>query len=211
MSTINKKSRKPYRILTDVKNKIWDEIHFLTDAKSVDAADGTNLETKVGAIKGITSSPNVTEGGYAVDAAALNSRLGNQEFGFDSDGNFAHRAVGADTWLPFKSGGAAIKLGSDAGTYDIKSVYPDYVNLTDRNFAYTVSSITAKSEIGPAFNFPPSNSVGAAVGISYHADTGILTVSNAGGTNTRYDSASKTYNKVTASAKVTGVWLVVSE
>ncbi len=104
MSTINKKSRKPYRILTDVKNKIWDELHFLTDAKSVDAADGIDLETKVGAIRGITSSPNVTESGYAVDAAALNTRLGNQEFGFDSDGNFARREVGADTWVPFKNG-----------------------------------------------------------------------------------------------------------
>ncbi len=102
MSTINKKSRKPYRILTDVKNKIWDEIHFLTDARSVDAADGADLETKVGAIKGITSSSSVTEAGYAVDAAALNSRLGNQEFGFDSDGKFAHREAGADTWVPFK-------------------------------------------------------------------------------------------------------------
>lgn len=101
MSTINKKSRKPYRILTDVKNKVWDELHFLTDAKSVDAADGKDLETKVGAIRGITSSSNVTESGYAVDAAALNTRLGNQEFGFDSDGNFARREVGADTWIPF--------------------------------------------------------------------------------------------------------------
>ncbi len=103
MSTINKKSRKPYRVLTDVKNKIWDEIHFLTDARSVDAADGADLETKVGAIKGITSSSSVTEAGYAVDAAALNSRLGNQEFGFDSDGKFAHREAGADTWVPFNN------------------------------------------------------------------------------------------------------------
>lgn len=50
--------KKAYRILTDVKNRVWNKIAFWTTADSVDANDGKNLQTKVGAIDGITSDIN---------------------------------------------------------------------------------------------------------------------------------------------------------
>ena len=34
----------------------------------------------------------------------LNSNLGGEEFGYNDNGDFCHRQVGADTWLPFKKG-----------------------------------------------------------------------------------------------------------
>lgn len=71
----NIKSRKYYRVHNGTD---WDRMHFVTDANSVDANDGDNMETKVGAFKGITTSTNVTEEGYAADAttvAALNDSL----------------------------------------------------------------------------------------------------------------------------------------
>ena len=75
----NIKNRKIYRICSDAANKVWDRINFLTSATSVDAEDGDNLEIKVGAIKGITTSTSVTEEGYAADAktvSELNDSLG---------------------------------------------------------------------------------------------------------------------------------------
>ena len=54
----NIKSGKYYRVFNGTD---WDRMHFVTDANSVDANDGDNMETKVGAIKGITTSTEVTE------------------------------------------------------------------------------------------------------------------------------------------------------
>ena len=54
---------------------MWERIYFLTNARSVDADDGDNLETKVGAIKGITTSTTVTEEGWAADAKTVNERI----------------------------------------------------------------------------------------------------------------------------------------
>lgn len=51
------KDRKEYRIW-NVADKVWHRLNILTNAKSVDAADGKNLQTKVGAIDGITSDVN---------------------------------------------------------------------------------------------------------------------------------------------------------
>lgn len=77
MAEIVTKERVSYRIWDKVNSK-WNELKFKTNANSVDANDGDNMETKVGAIKGITTSTDVTEEGYAADAttvAALNSNL----------------------------------------------------------------------------------------------------------------------------------------
>ncbi len=75
MATENIRDRKIYRILVDEVNKVWDRLNFLTNARSVDADDGENLETKVGAIKGITTSTTVTENGWAADAKSMNNRI----------------------------------------------------------------------------------------------------------------------------------------
>ena len=98
----NIKSRKYYRMYNGTE---WDRMHFVTDANSVDANDGDTMETKVGAIKGITTSTSVTEEGYAADAtvvAALNESLGGVQLGIDGEGNRGY--FGADdSFIPFKS------------------------------------------------------------------------------------------------------------
>ena len=75
MASENIVERKIYRVLIDQLNKVWERVYFLTNAKSVDAEDGENLETKVGAIKGITTSTTVTENGWAMDAKTVNETL----------------------------------------------------------------------------------------------------------------------------------------
>lgn len=70
MATITTKERVPYRIWDKVNSK-WNELKFKTSANSVDAEDGDTLETKVGAIKGITTSTNVTTTGFAADASVV--------------------------------------------------------------------------------------------------------------------------------------------
>lgn len=102
------KERKIYRILTNSASKAWDKIAFWTTAKSVDAADGNNLETKVGAIKGITTSTNTTTTGYAADATViknLNDSLGGYKF-TTKDGKIAYykASAGADSATPFNGG-----------------------------------------------------------------------------------------------------------
>ena len=112
----NIKSRKYYRVHN---GESWDRMHFVTDANSVDANDGDTMETKVGAFKGITTSTNVTEEGYAADAttvAALNDSLGGLSFGVDSEGNYGYykydEPVGADTLVPFKGLANIVDNGS---------------------------------------------------------------------------------------------------
>lgn len=103
MSNESIKSRKYYRVHN---GESWDRMHFVTDANSVDANDGDNMETKVGAIKGITTSTEVTEEGYAADAttvAALNSSLGGFEFYTDEQGKAYYKPMGADAGIPFNN------------------------------------------------------------------------------------------------------------
>lgn len=71
MSSIVNKERIPYKIWNTV-NKVWDQLFFITNAKSVDAADGKTLETKVGVINGITSDINCEDRTVAASAAMVN-------------------------------------------------------------------------------------------------------------------------------------------
>lgn len=68
---------KKYRVLTDAENDAYDRVSFWTKAEDVETADGSNIEEKLGAIKGITSSTSVTETGYAADASTV-SNLANE-------------------------------------------------------------------------------------------------------------------------------------
>lgn len=68
MSIINPVSGKHYRILRDATNKIWDEISFVNLAQDTIANDGLDLETKVGAIKGLVTSVQ-SQPGYVMDAS----------------------------------------------------------------------------------------------------------------------------------------------
>ncbi len=71
---------KSYRVKS--KNGNWLKKSWLTRAKSILFGDGTditnNAENNLGAIKGLTTSTNVTDHGYVVDATVvsdLNSKI----------------------------------------------------------------------------------------------------------------------------------------
>ena len=69
--------RKVYRIMADITNKLWHKIAWWTTANSVDAEDGRSLETKVGAINGITDSLTSTSSNIAASAKAVNTLNSN--------------------------------------------------------------------------------------------------------------------------------------
>lgn len=73
---------KKFRRLIDIATNKWRRYSFWNKAKDTECEDGTDVETKVGAIKGITTSTNVSETGYAADAktvSEINQSLGNEE------------------------------------------------------------------------------------------------------------------------------------
>lgn len=94
-----------FNVCTDETNKTFETIYFHTDGEDVEFNDGDDAETKVGAIKGITSDLNTTTEGYAADmttVAKINSSLGGLKFGTDGDGNYGY--YGADgSLIPFSS------------------------------------------------------------------------------------------------------------
>lgn len=80
-----------------------------SNANTVEADDGKNMQTKVGAINGITSSTTANSTDIAASANLVNTRcnelsniLGGLSFGQDADGNWGYKAGGADTVTPFK-------------------------------------------------------------------------------------------------------------
>lgn len=62
---------RKFRKLLDEATKLWQRISFWTKATDVEFDDGQTAESKMGAIKGITTDLNVTETGYAADATML--------------------------------------------------------------------------------------------------------------------------------------------
>lgn len=69
-----------YRQCVDKDNKKWERYGLWNRGKDTECEDGNTVETKVGAIKGITTSTNVSETGYAADAktvSELNQSLAN--------------------------------------------------------------------------------------------------------------------------------------
>ena len=80
-----------------------------SNANTVEADDGKNMQTKVGAINGITSSTTANSTDIAASANLVNTRcnelsnnLGGLSFGQDADGNWGYKTGGADTVIPFK-------------------------------------------------------------------------------------------------------------
>lgn len=98
---------KKFRRLIDIATNKWRRYSFWNKAKDTECEDGTDVETKVGAIKGITTSTNVSETGYAADAktvSEINQSLTNINtyVGKDKKLHFVDSS-GADTVLPFNS------------------------------------------------------------------------------------------------------------
>lgn len=96
-----------YRQCVDKDNKKWERYGLWNRGKDTECEDGNTVETKVGAIKGITTSTNVSETGYAADAKTVSEikqslANGKIKFGIDSSGNYGYIKDGADTVIPFK-------------------------------------------------------------------------------------------------------------
>ena len=80
-----------------------------SNANTVEADDGKNMQTKVGAINGITSSTTANSTDIAASANLVNTRcnelsnnFGGLSFGQDADGNWGFKIGGADPVVPFK-------------------------------------------------------------------------------------------------------------
>lgn len=102
---------RKFRKLLDEATKLWQRISFWTKATDVEFDDGQTAESKMGAIKGITTDLNVTETGYAADATMLTQLYSDitapdeTVFLFDyQNGKYGYNLSperGADTFFPF--------------------------------------------------------------------------------------------------------------
>ena len=111
-----------YRVLSDAAQQIWDRISFWSKASDTEANDGIDLETKVGAINGITDDLSCEDSSIAASSVAvnrLNESLGGLSFGYDSaSGKYGYWKKEADTevFVPFKSGGLTENREKISGT-----------------------------------------------------------------------------------------------
>lgn len=205
MASENIKERKIYRVLIDELNRVWERIYFLTNARSVDADDGENLETKVGAIKGITTSTTVTENGWAADAKMVNESINTLKKSVSDGKSSIASAITAkgvttaadatyDTMAAniraiqnsLKRVTIAAGVAKGTHTFNIAQSYPSiYKNLTVNNFAMVNVKgnwymPTFKASSGGTYNANTTVSES----LSYDAQTGILTYN---GQESRYN------------------------
>ena len=79
---------KKYKILADANNKVWHVISFISQAVDVFFSNGSNAQTTLGSITGISDSLTSTSSNVAASAASvkalndkiteLSSNLGNK-------------------------------------------------------------------------------------------------------------------------------------
>lgn len=150
-----------FRRCTDAANKVWQRISFWHKASDCEFDDNKNAQTKVGAIKGITTSTSVTETGYAADMTTvknlqtqideLNSNLGEVYY-----------------------------LGTST-SYNLATLLPniDYAKLTADNFIVSVNSMPSvrTNTWTNGECHPYARATGLSVSKSYNKDTGKLSIS----------------------------------
>lgn len=152
MASENIKERKIYRVLVDELNRVWERIYFLTNAKSVDAEDGENLETKVGAIKGITTSTTVTENGWAMDAKTVNETL----TGINTEMSALKKSV-ADaknaiaSALTSKGVTTSADASFDTIIANLNKINTGYKGQSANNIGYKDITYTAKNRSGDSY------------------------------------------------------------
>ena len=73
----------------------YEQLSYKTSSQTVDFDDGKTAETKLGAIKGITTSTSVTETGYAADAKTV-SEINQSLESFNVD-NLSYKDLAVDT------------------------------------------------------------------------------------------------------------------
>lgn len=194
MATINHVSGKSYRVCTDADNDVYDELSFETDASDVNFTDGTDAESSLGQIKGITS--DVT--GEAEDIAASIKVVNNinrslPTFIYDeSTGKITGYTTtigGADSVFPF-SGGTIYNLGVGR-SFNIATIVgsENVSNYTNDNFiAVPTGSSINKSPMQTvgSSDYPSATATLSSGSITYDASTGTVTVSGFILTATQY-------------------------
>lgn len=159
-----------------------------TSANTVEADDKRTIQTKVGAINGISSSETANSAEIAASTALTNKMngtinnlsrdLGGLSFGQDADGNWGYKIGGADTVTPFKTepfvydfSDGTFNLSDSSKPYYVK----DYKKLTKQNFHGSCSwSCYEYFHHTDTADHEHRNSGG--ISFTYSSDTGILTV-----------------------------------
>lgn len=137
----------------------------------------------------------------------LNQDLAKGQIQFDiQNGKGFYKAVGADTWTPFKTGVTLLGRYSAVSTYDLSNV-PGYESLNVDDFlCVTNTGNTNGSKYENDSNGTIQLSIGyTAAQLSYNASTGILTITPA------LLSGSAFHNPATATASgylSTSVYLI---
>lgn len=180
-----------FRRCTDAANKVWQRISFWHKASDCEFDDGSTAQTKVGAIKGITTSTSVTETGYAADMTTvkglqtqideLNSNLGNLVYKLNVQLRSITTSEPAGEWSSNQ------RYGYKA---DISKVYPLYKKLSEDNFIIELLGGSGSSSVG---NGGAQNAGNSTLTKSYDADTGMLTIDGTGHYHS-YDGSSGSYN-----------------
>lgn len=151
----------------------------------------------------------VADGFSAVEQTTtkLNRDLAKGQIQFDiQNGKGFYKAVGADTWTPFKTGVTLLGRYSAVSTYDLSNV-PGYESLNVDDFlCVTNTGNTNGSKYENDSNGTIQLSIGyTAAQLSYNASTGILTITPA------LLSGSAFHNPATATASgylSTSVYLI---
>lgn len=132
-----------------------------TSSNTVEFEDRKTAQTKVGAIKGITTSTSATETGYAADAttvAALNQSLGNMHLVHLESQQIKGTGY-SFSYIGYKTGYRLINVivnynTSSKGNYrvntiqydDTNKVYVVYLNQTLASGAYLIADLIYMSE-----------------------------------------------------------------
>lgn len=123
----------------------YEQLSYKTSSQTVDFDDGKTAETKLGAIKGITTSTSVTETGYAADAKtvseinqSLESLFKIVQIRINGEGElYSHINIDANYKLINIVG---YYEGSDNGKYRVES----FQQATDTTYILYLSDILSK-------------------------------------------------------------------
>lgn len=128
-----------FRRCTDAANKVWQRISFWHKASDCEFDDGSTAQTKVGAIKGITTSTSVTETGYAADMTTVK--------GLQTQIDELNSNLGSDIkYVTSNSSVLVIRAGTTTAEFTIPATghkkYLIYVSQTRNayNMTFTVTS-----------------------------------------------------------------------
>ena len=182
---------RKFRKLVDEANKLWQRISFWSKASDVEFDDGSNAETKLGAINGVTDSLTSTASNIAASAAAVKA-LNDKITELNSNLSGMH------------------KVFMVANGTNMKKLLPDhYKELTINNFyVFPPASSSNGNRLGNVSGTEgnPYLAVSFNSGtFSYNPDTGIFSLGN-GNAVANYDLGYKTMTTAVVYSKAICVY-----